>query len=604
MPDSENELTAVRGSGVTKIPFLTRMLGLYKLDSHPSFEFDFEGDERSDLAGAKSMADWWKNHLTLGANRKERYRIFDEMDAGLVAGILDLISEESTQVDYDRGRAVWIESQSETIRKAGETCLSNTMMEDRIPGLARGLAKKGDSFKRLIYQSGKGVLGMRNCDPASVFRIDDKFSRLVGFKEEGVKTYRGEFKRETSWPWDYTHFRMIGGKNEDSEYGTGMLDSMFVPWRQLMMTQDAVLMYRMRRGPDRNMVLVDVNNMEEAEAVDYVNAWRKRFRKYEMIDPASSDYKKQYNPLTPLEDIFMPIRGANNSTRIESLSGSSAADNLSDLDHFRRAFFGTSRVPQAFLGFEGDINAKATLSTQSVRFANTCKKVQKSLIYGVRNIVDTHLMLCSEDDSDTKFDFTKPGQQYLVKMAPISALDEFERLEMVQLRGSILEANANLAQGLGLDVGVWAAYLLLNYAKLPEALVLKLLAKPLTKPPTDPDGSGGSAGNSNESREAAKRHAQEYRNGLNASGFFQLNEREQRAIGEAVHKSSGLRKILGEISEHHVDDLAVYQTDPTTLPPRGVAIEDDIKDLKSINELREDVAKIIKPRAAQSTLED
>ena len=290
-------------------------------------------------------------------------------DSALVSGILDVYAEESTQRDYDRGRSVWIESKSNGIVKAGEECLRNVGMEDRVAYITRRMGKLGDAFQRLIYQTGKGVLAWRQAPATKVHRVEDKFARLTGFREDGQK-YRGK-KRTTSWPWDYIHFRLLG-KYEEAGYGTSLLESMFRPWRQMTLAEDSVLMYRMRRAPDRNLVLVDVGNMEEHEAIQYLNSWRKRFRKWEFVDPASPNYKKQYNPLTPTEDVFVAMR-RDNTTRIESLSGAGNMGELYDLEHFRNKFFGSAKVPKAYFGFEGDINAKATLLQQDVRFARSCK---------------------------------------------------------------------------------------------------------------------------------------------------------------------------------------------------------------------------------------
>ncbi len=278
-----------------QVGWFWRLLGLYGRHSHP-VTVTHTGDEAGVIA--EQVQEWFVKHLQIARDRKERYRIFDEMDSfGLVSGILDVYAEESTQQDYDRGRSVWIESKAQGMVKAGEECLRNTQMEDRVTFIARRMGKRGDAFQRLIYQTGKGVLGWKLAQADKVYRLEDKYGRLIGFREDGQK-YRQK-KRSVSWPWDYVHFRLLG-KYEEAGYGTAILDALFRPWRQMTLAEDSVLMYRMRRAPDRNLVLVDVGNMEEHEAVQYLNAWRKRFRKFEFIDPASPNYRKQYNPLTPL----------------------------------------------------------------------------------------------------------------------------------------------------------------------------------------------------------------------------------------------------------------------------------------------------------------
>jgi len=585
-----------------------RLFGLYDRQSHP---FDFDTDQQNEDAAAKKTAEWWSDQFKLGQDRKERYRIFDEMDAsGLAGAILDLFAEETTQIDYEKGRAVWIESKSNEMIKRGDECLRNLMVEDKLFAIVRGMCKYGDHFRRLIYSAKKGVLGWQQAPVDKTHRLDDRYGRLIGFREDG-KTFRGARKRPVSWPWDYVHFRMMG-KDENTGYGTSILEPMFNPWRRLMLADDAVLMYRLRRAPDRNMVLVDVGNMEEHEALEYVNAWRKRFRKHEFVDPASPNYRKQYNPLTPLEDFFIPIRGGENNSRVENLSGSSNADQLFDLNYYRDTFFGAGKVPKAYMGFEGDVNAKATLIQQDVRFARTCKRARKHALYGLRQTLDIHYTLLADSETDTKYDFSRPENKYLIQMTPISYLDEFERLELIQLRYQIVEAMANVATSMQIDVRVWATYILLEYAKLPEDLVMKLIAKtpegplapggmmppggaPGEEPAFPPEGGSANAGVPPAEAARFKRPIwMQITENMGKRGFYPLSEAEKTQIARLMHESCALRKVVGDITEYHIDDLMNFQTDPSLLPviSKGAELTDVVNEDTEVILLREDLAAL------------
>jgi len=556
-------------------------MGVFKRPSHP-----IDAEYVVDNALDQLMAEWWEGRFRLSEDRARRYDIFDEMDTfGLVSGILDVYAEEVTQVDYDKGKSVWIESKDNKIIRLGEECLRNCQIEDRVTPLTRRMCKYGDAFQRLIYQSSRGVLGWKLAATISVTRLEDKYSRLIGFRESGQQ-FRSDRKRTTSWPWDYLHFRLLG-KNEETMYGTSILEAMFRPWRQMTLAEDAVLMYRMRRAPDRNLITIDVGDMEESDALDYVNRWKKRFRKHEFIDPASPEYKKQFNPLTPVEDIFLPVRGAEGNTRIESLAGAGNADELYDLEYFRNKFFGSAKVPKAYFGFEGEINAKATLMQQDVRFARTAKRIRKAALYGLRQLLDIHYVLVEETSEEAA---REDGKEYIVQMAPIAYLDEWERLELVQLRYQIVDAMANLAQSMQIDPKVWGMYVLLNYAKLPEDLVLKLTAKTGEVP--------------EESLTPQKRKnileahgpdvLKQIMEPTGSEGFYDLTREEQKQMAEAIHKSPALRKVIGDIAEYFEDDLSeagLQQTDPSLLPPttRGQTLSDDYEDDEAAKELKEDL---------------
>ena len=305
------DLSDVKTNAVHQAPWFSSLLKKFGLWHHAQTSVDFgEFGDAGDYE--QQRRNWWDKAMLPGETRKERYRICDEMDQGLAAAILEVWAEETTQPDYIMKRAVWITSKNQQVVQHAEAALVAALIEDRITSIARATAKRGDDFWRTVYKAGVGVQGIVRAQPDKVTRIEDTHSRLVGFAEDTQK-YRGAIKRDTSYPWDYIHFRMLGGKGEFTSYGTGIFDTMFQPWKKLTLNEDSVLTYRLRRAPDRNMVLVDVNNLAEDEAVDYVNLFRKSFRKQEFIDPANPSYKKQYNPLTPVEDIFLPIRGANNS---------------------------------------------------------------------------------------------------------------------------------------------------------------------------------------------------------------------------------------------------------------------------------------------------
>lgn len=536
-----------------------------------------------------------------GANRQKRMKLFEEMDSfGLIESILDLFAEESTQPDYEKQKRIWIESNAKHMIDQGDRCLHNVQAEDRIPMIARSMSKYGDHFRRLVYESSKGVLGWKSAKAEGMERREDRFSRLVGFKEAGKK-YRGK-KREVSWPWDYVHFRLMG-KNDDDLYGTSLLEAMFRPWRQLALTEDSMLMYRLRRMPDRNAIFVNVGNMEAVEGAKWLNTYRKKFRKHEYVDPASPAYKKQFNPLTPLEDVFIPVRQGD-EIRVETLQGGGNIGEIYDLEYYRDAFFGTAKVPKAYLGFEGDINAKATLIQQDVRFARTCKRIRHSLIYGLRQLLDIHFILSAEAGGENKWDPTKKENAYTVMMAPISYLDEFERLELMQLRYQIVETMSRLAQDMQLDSRVWATYILLNFAKLPEDLVLKLI----NKAPDAVSAANFERTLSPKGRAAFRNLDEDVRDqildkdGKQREGFYQLSEAEMLKISEAVHKSPGIRKVIGDIAYYFAgssgNDLVVeaeQQTDPSVVPPKlpnGSTLTSESEDNEDVKQLHEDLQSL------------
>lgn len=365
-------------------------------------------------------------------------------------------------------------------------------------------------------------------------------------------------------------------------------------------------MFRLRRTPDRNAVFVNVGTMDPTEAAQWLNNYRKKFRKSEFVDPASPNYRKQYNPLTPLEDVFLAVRNGD-EVRVETLAGSGQIGEVYDLEYFRDAFFGSARVPKAYLGFEGDINAKATLVMQDVRFARGCKRLRSGVIQGVRNTLDIHYVLSGEPgDTQNKFDPTRPENAYVVQMSPISYLDEFERLELVQLRFQILEAQMRVGTDLQLDTRVWASYILLNYAKLPEELVLRLLTK-AEKPVEPPEQAALERRLSADQRALWESLPKNLRDQvLNRTPAprhaYTLSESEAREVASMIHRDAKVRKVIGDIcylfDGPDLAESARQQVDSSLVPPRtsaGRIISESMED-SAAKQLAEDLKELASPK--------
>lgn len=574
-PGAANPDPAMSGADPHEEPWYWRLYhGLFGYGTRPQTDSTEDETDRH--------PNWYKDLMAFPADRMERYRIFREMDTfDLVQMVFDIYADEVTQIDYDRQAAVWIESPHSHMVEAGKLCLSNIMIEDRVYALARGASLLGDSVRRLVYQTGKGVLGWKYVDPAKWHRLEDKYDRLIGFKEDGKK-FRGKRAHPVSWPWDYVHFR-LQGKDEDSVYGSSAAVPLYRAWRELTIASDTQLMYQIKHGTDRNVVFVNVGNMEEHEGVEHINRWRKRFRKQEIMDPASPRYKSTYNPLTPGEDIFMPVRGPDDLSRIESLSGGGDLPDIANLMFFLNKFAGVSKVPKSYMGFDGDHDARATIAQQDVRFARSMKRIRKAGIYGIRNTLDIHYTLFDPGDNpDNKDRYDIAKNPYTVHMSPISYLDEWERIELIQMRFTLIESVAGLAQSLGMNAHAWSLYVMLTYAKLPEEIVQRLMAKADASADV-PGGNlpfGGNppaeavVGNGRSKRSMRdllqERHGRAEQMKEFSKGFYSLSATEERTIAEAVHSNPKLRKIIGDMAFFFQDDMTTdsQQTDPSMLPPQ------------------------------------
>lgn len=603
-PGGAASRTPIRPTQPHSVAAFWKLFGLHGRQTRPvgaDFGYDERGDEFASYRELDRLS-------SLASDRRRRYDIFDEMDSfGLVSSILSVSAEEATQPDYDRGVRVWIESKAKHMIEAGNACLANCKVEDTIFAVTRRAVKYGDSFQRLIYASEKGVLNWRYASQHNMTRVEDKFGRLVGFKEQGAKFRKALHPdaSDTSFPWDYIHMRMLG-KNEENGYGTGLCEQFFREWRTMTLMEDSILMYRIRRMPDRNVVLVDVGSLEDHEAMRFVNQWRKRLRKHELVDPASPTYKKQFNPLQMFEDFFYPVR-QDSSTRIETLQGGGAIGEMFDLDHFRDAFFGAAAVPKAYFGFEGEIDAKATLQQQDVRFARSVKRIQRAAVFALRQLLDVHFTLLSTPTNGTKFDPTVRDNEYLVMMSPISYLDEFERLELVKMRYEIVQTMSGLKNDLQLDARMWAIYILINFAKLPEDMVMRLIQQTSEKPVEAKSFGPEWDALPKHTKDQILDNVQE-----SAKGMYPLTVDEKGWVEMCMKTSPELRKMVrgwAELADDERTSMIQQQVDPSLTPVTlasdgsNYLLSDDYNETSEIKELNEDVRVLREAVKIQTTIE-
>ena len=717
------------------------LLRMFRGHKRPADLQSAESEFHAEAQNSLELAQQWDKTFQVPQSRKQAYDIYRRMDHGVIGAMLDLYSEECTQPDPERDQTMWIEAENSKVKEEGEKCLRNLMTEDTAAPIARDLAKLGDHFRRLIYESGQGVLGWQYAPPEDVTRIDDKYGRLTGFQQQG-EAFRGHLQRKESWPWDYVHFR-LQGKNASSGYGTALIDPMYRSWRMAKLcmaegtivwtdrgsteveklnlsdkvychepfeaktyktsvsaianmgykecvrvktkdrqidvtkdhrllvktvggsfvykeakdldgdmlvlpylsseepveyqnvtqveeigerntyhleveddlhnfvaegvvshnSEDSVLMYRLRRTPDRNLIMLDVGDMEEGEAEKYANIYRKRLRKQEYVDPSSSEYAKQYNPFQPFEDLVLPMRKDDN-TRVQKMSGSGQADRIYDLEYYMRKLFTISRIPRSYMGFENESTNKNSLLQLDVRFARTIKRLRKALIYGYRTALDIHFALLSPENNPDKWWPYKKENQYIVQMTPISYLDEYEHVQLVKLRFELIQSLSRLTRELQLDPQTWATYILLNYAKLPEHIVTKLTANtgeesdgPFAS--HDPFASFEKYARVQQLDEAEK---QEWRNDPESikavfssmgtrgrEGFYELRESEKQQVAEAISSSAGLRRTIGQIAEDEHEHVALGQIDPSLLPPAYANVGDTVQEDQSRKQLNEDL---------------
>lgn len=396
--------------------------------------------------------------------RRDRYDVYDAMDRmSDVSSVLDAYAEDCTQTDHGREATVWVEGDDENVVAELNDMFHRVGVEEWIEGNARDLSKYGDDFARVIGTPEEGIVGLEWRDPRDIERIENRDGIVIGYETmitisdyvqrlqedpEAIPTYK---------PWEFLHWRIYKQKRLPFEkyrhiYGTSLLWAADRIAKQVKILDDLLMVVRMTRSLDHKIYYVDTGRSPVEEEVRILKRWRRALKRKTYIDPAGGRFDSRFNPFAWTEDEFWPVKEGTNS-KVENIPGLGNISDMVDIDHFRDKFFGAFRAPKAYFGYEGEINAKATLSSQSIRWARAVNALQRSIKQGLTRLCQIHLAYKDLDYDSTKFKVT---------MVTPSAIELLDRLEAWQVIVDVAERLSTLGDTLMLDKKTWTEYILRN----------------------------------------------------------------------------------------------------------------------------------------------
>ena len=127
-------------------------------------------------------------------------------------------------------------------------------------------------------------------------------------------------------PWEIAHFRLLGDDRK-LPYGTSMLEKSRRIWKQLLLSEDAMLIYRTSRAPERRIFKVFVGNMADDDVEAYVQRVANKFKREQIVDAKSGNVDMRFNQMAVDQDFFIPVRDPAQPSPIDTLPG---ATNLSE----------------------------------------------------------------------------------------------------------------------------------------------------------------------------------------------------------------------------------------------------------------------------------
>ena len=345
-------------------------------DRYTKLQRSFYGDQMA----AQSMA----YHQV----RRELFRDYDAMDNDpIISSALDIYSDEST-LKNEFGDVIQIKTQNEKVKELLENLFYDILnLEFNLWAWTRNMVKYGDFFLAMEIAPGKGII---NVQPLPVYETerlentDPNNPNYVKFKVNHDPIGKGEYEN-----YEIVHFRLLSDTNF-LPYGKAMIENGRRIWKQVSLMEDAMLIHRIMRAPDKRVFKIDIGNIPPQEVDNYMQKIIGRMKKTPFVDKRTGDYNLKYNIQNLTEDFFLPVRGGDSGTQIDSLGGLEYTA-IDDIDYLKNKMFAALKIPKAYLGYDENVNGKATLAAEDVRFARTIERIQRTLVSELTKLAVVHL---------------------------------------------------------------------------------------------------------------------------------------------------------------------------------------------------------------------
>ena len=378
------------------------------------------------------------------------YSDYDLMDTdAIVASALDIISDECS-LKNDMGEVLQIKSSDEDIQKILYNLFYDVLnIEFNLWSWTRQMCKYGDFFLKLEISEKFGVY---NVIPYSAYHIERKEnfdpenpSKVVfTYNPEGI--YGGSSSGYYTTPnnnsqantiefdnYEVAHFRLLSDVNY-LPYGRSYLEPGRKLFKQYSLMEDAMLIHRIVRAPEKRIFYINVGSIPPNEVENFMQKTISTMKRTPFMDQKTGDYNLKYNMQNVMEDFYIPIRGNDQATKIDTTKGLEYAA-IEDVEYLREKLFAALKVPKAFMGYDENLSGKATLAAEDIRFGRTIDRIQRILLSELYKIALIHLYAQGyRDEQMTNFELDLTTPSIIYDQEKIALMKE-----KVDLAGQMME---------------------------------------------------------------------------------------------------------------------------------------------------------------------
>jgi hypothetical protein len=380
-------------------------------------------------------------------NRLERYGQYDTMDSDSeVNAAFDILAEFCTQTNEENGTSfqIFFKEQATTteikiIKKYLQQWAKLNKFNIRMFKIVRNAFKYGDSFfvrdpetqswmyvdpakvDKIIVNESEGkkpeqymirdfnpnfeTLATTAIQPSNQNGGGSQFGGSYGTGQGGAGGSRGMVgsfpttanssrfaENQNQYAIDarhVIHISMSEGLDNNFPFGNSLMESIFKVFKQKELLEDAILIYRIQRAPERRVFYIDVGNMPSHLAMSFVERVKNEVnqRRIPSVTGGSqSVIDASYNPLSINEDYFFPQTAEGRGSKVEILQGGQNLGEIDDLRYFTNKLFRALRIPSSYLPTGSDDGGSnfndgrvGTAYIQELRFNKYCERLQSLL---------------------------------------------------------------------------------------------------------------------------------------------------------------------------------------------------------------------------------
>ena len=201
------------------------------------------------------------------------------------------------------------------------------------------------------------------------------------------------------------------------------------PVNQLRMIEDALVIYRISRAPERRIFYIDVGNLPKIKAEQYLKDVMNRYRNKLVYDASTGEIRDDRNHMSMLEDFWLPRREGGRGTEITTLPGGSNLGEIDDIQYFQKKLYRSLNVPISRLESESNfsLGRSTDITRDELKFTKFIQKLRKKFVHLFTDILKTQLLLkgvISLEDWDImkehiQYDFLKDGHFAELKEAEL-----------------------------------------------------------------------------------------------------------------------------------------------------------------------------------------